>query len=153
MTTASPNHIRFPCPHCNRIVKARDAYAGRTADCPGCKGTIVVPSAFSPTTDGSTASQAEDSIVLSSPVTRGEYFAFIEHARELIPRLERAVDEVQRRASIGSAITIPVGVQVKRDLAFMASMVSQADQDWADSEMLMIADVLFCDNPTRRGNT
>jgi len=149
MTTASPKHIRFPCPHCNRTVKARESYAGRTADCPGCKGQIVVPSISPPTPDRPTVGQVEDSIMLSSPVTRGEYYAFLDHARELMPRLERTVDEVQARAMIGSSVQAPASMLVKRDLAFMASNVSQADDDWADAEMLMMADVIFCDSPAR----
>lgn len=36
--------IRFRCPSCNRIIDAPEKAAGRSAKCPGCAHTVVVPS-------------------------------------------------------------------------------------------------------------
>lgn len=152
MTTVSSQHFRFPCPHCNRLVRARESYAGRRANCPGCNGSLVVPIsqpptiAFTPTASADTShtpAPTEESLVLTTPVTKAEYREFLQHARELFPRLERAIDQVCARIAVGSVATVPASLQVQRDLAFMATSVCQADQDWSDSEMLMMADVLL----------
>ncbi len=39
----STKPFRFQCPHCERFIKARASYAGRSANCPGCQANLVVP--------------------------------------------------------------------------------------------------------------
>ena len=150
MTTAAPRYVRFRCPSCSRVVRAREAYIGRDANCPGCGVSLVVPSADAmesnpqtlPPVETASPPPTEDSLVLAAPVTKAEYSEFLQHARELCPRLERAVDQVLARMTVVSAAS--ASLQVQRDLAFIATTVSHADDDWADSEMLMMADVLLC---------
>ncbi len=36
--------IRFRCPHCKKAITGKETLAGRKARCPGCGGTLVVPS-------------------------------------------------------------------------------------------------------------
>jgi hypothetical protein len=37
--------IRFSCPHCGRVIKTDESFAGRKARCPGCQQLIEVPAA------------------------------------------------------------------------------------------------------------
>src|ERR1700743_3101180 len=41
--------IRFPCPHCKKILKARARWAGRRGTCPRCNQPILFPPAGSGT--------------------------------------------------------------------------------------------------------
>lgn len=41
--------IEFRCPTCDKLLRTAEDKAGRTADCPGCGGTITVPEGPSPT--------------------------------------------------------------------------------------------------------
>jgi len=157
MTTAPHRYVRFRCPSCSRMVRARESYVGRAANCPGCSISLVVPGEdatesnpqlSSPTEPASSPPPIPDSLVLSAPVTKAEYREFLQHGRELCPRLERAVDRVLAQIAVGATATAPASLQVQRDLAFIASTVSHADEDWSDSEMLMMADVLLWKEPS-----
>jgi len=156
MTTASPRYVRFRCPSCSRVVRARESYIGRDANCPGCGVSLAVPSPVAMESEPQVAPPVEpasplptaDSLVLTAPVTKAEYREFLQHARELCPRLERAVDQVLARMAVGSAA--PASLQVQRDLAFIATAVSHTDEDWADAEMLMMADVLLWREPSKQ---
>lgn len=66
--------VRFPCPHCNRVIKAKPTQAGLRANCPGCKKPFQVPAATAstePTMIGAdnivAAPEATDTIKFSCP--------------------------------------------------------------------------------------
>ncbi len=37
--------IQVTCPHCSKTINAPDKFAGKSANCPGCKNAIQIPSA------------------------------------------------------------------------------------------------------------
>jgi len=44
-------YFTFPCPHCNKKLKVREEAAGRKANCPYCKASVVVPKPPAPSED------------------------------------------------------------------------------------------------------
>lgn len=143
----SEQHFRFRCPSCNWSLKAMASHVGKTAKCPNCQHELVIPSPI-----GDTESSADEGRPPSSrsgagrrrvsPVTGGEYRAFIGRAEELLPRLQEALAQVIRRVLAAAAFELPASLQLQRDLAFMAVKITHADDDFAEQEMLMLSDVL-----------
>jgi hypothetical protein len=89
------------------------------------------------------APEAPAPLQLATPVSTTEYRDFIGHARVLLPRLESAIEQTQIRAAASSSAKVPASLQLQRDLAFAADMVSLADTECSQAELLMISDVLM----------
>src|SRR5690242_4462012 len=41
--TSTPNYIEFRCPQCQKLLRITTAAAGKQAQCPECRATMVVP--------------------------------------------------------------------------------------------------------------
>ncbi len=54
---APPELFRFTCPHCQKVLKARTQWAGRTGTCPNCKSSIEFPKYSAPSAKSRTAQQ------------------------------------------------------------------------------------------------
>jgi hypothetical protein len=138
--------FRFRCPACGRTIKATPAYAGRSANCPGCQASLVVPSTAddSPAvaTGSLPASPSEQSLKLSAPVASKVYRAFIGNAEELLPTLESAMGQVLGRVLDSGTLNLSASLQLQRDLTFMAVTIGHADDHFTDGEMLMLSDVV-----------
>ena len=52
-----PDLFRFTCPHCQKVLKARIAWAGRSGICPGCKTSVKFPEYTPPSAKSRTAQQ------------------------------------------------------------------------------------------------
>ena len=146
--------FRFPCPKCRRMIKASSAYAGRSANCPGCQVGLVVPFPDKDSPEAATPSPPKplsaDSLQLSAPISSKEYRAFVRDAEELLPRLENAMGLVLGRVLGSSTIELPASLQLQRDLTFMAVTIGHADDHFTDSEMLMISDIVTLFSGTSR---
>lgn len=145
MAMTQPQHFRFPCPRCCRQIKARVSYGGREASCPGCREPLVVP--YLSDIDPAVApppvpAKTGGAIALTNTVSSAEYRDFISRAGELLPRVEHAVSQVLGQVYATSGISLPASLQVQRDLTFMAVIISHADDDFSDSEMMMMSDVV-----------
>ena len=142
MTTASPQYLRFACPSCNRLVRARQSYAGRTANCPSCNGSLVVPNQSPEVSEVPEKSSAETTLQLSTPISSERYRAFLSLAEELLPRFENAIHEVLCRVLADSDMELPASLQLQRDMTFMAVSIGQSDGDFTDGELLILADLI-----------
>ena len=133
--------FRFQCPHCDKRIKARAEHIGKKAQCPGCHTQLVVP-AFNPQIPISRpAASTHDSsdIQLVDPTT---YRQFITSAEELLPRLENALGIVLKAVLLNSSVDLPPALQLQRDITFAAVVVSSADGDFSQDEMMMLGDVI-----------
>jgi SpoVK/Ycf46/Vps4 family AAA+-type ATPase len=149
MSGSSTMLIRFKCSHCGKSVRARTDYAGRTANCPGCRGSLVVPRGGETSRPG-IHQASSDILSLATPLTDDEYRRFVSDAEELLPRLNYAIDQVLGRVLASTNIDLPASLQLQRDLFFIAVTISHADGDFSDSEMLMLSDVVTLFGGTAR---
>ena len=152
--------FRFRCPHCDRSIKTRSSYVGRSAKCPGCQRSLTVP--MQPEHDSKEAGRHPTATSQASAdptelISRGEYRSFIQRAEQALPRMENAIAQVLGRVLASTNIPLPASLQLQRDLTFMAVMIAHADDDFSDAEMLMLSDIvtliggntgsLFLDSP------
>lgn len=136
--------FRFCCPHCDRRIKARASYAGRTANCPLCKASFVVPLPDEPASSPASGSlpPASESLPLAPPISGKEYRDFIQLAEQLLPRLENAMGQFLSRMPTSSGNVPPsASLQLQRDLTFIADTVSHSDEEASTPEILMLCDV------------
>ena len=85
----------------------------------------------------------EPVLVSTSPFASTKYRQFVRSAEELLPRLEHAMRQVLGRVLATTNIELPASLQLQRDFVFMAVTISEADDDFADPELLMISDVVI----------
>jgi len=57
--------------------------------------------------------------------------------------MENAVEQVLRRVLASTTLELPASLQLRRDFTFMALRLGHADEDFTQSEMLMLSDVFM----------
>lgn len=151
MTTEHQHYLRFPCPHCARAVRARDSYAGRSATCPSCNGSLVIPNRAEPAVHAEAdETPQKDLLRLTPPISRERYLAFMLLAEQLMPQFVNAIDEVLSTILNGVAVDLPASLQLQRDLVFLAVQIADADGDFSNGEMLVLTDILKMPGGIRR---
>ena len=138
--------IRFKCSHCGRSIKAGHLSAGRTAKCPACKASLVVPSSQDSVPYAETVPTGDASCESSSAVTsvsNEAYMAFHQRAEELLPRLGCAMQQVLERVVANSSTDLNASFQLSRDLTFAAVQIAEADHDFTDNEKFVILDLVL----------
>jgi len=136
--TAIP-HFRFPCPDCGRFIRTKTAYAGMSANCPACGTGFTVPH---PDTVRPHSDKTKPTPESTAAIKGDEYRRFITRAEELLPTLETVMKESISFLYSSSTFSLPASVQLQRDLTFMAVMVSEADGDFTETEMLIWSDIV-----------